>query len=128
MSIVPVVAFAGAVLLAVVFEAVYTYIDARVILSMEHGEYTMFYWLIVVTLGFTTGIIPHRPPDFPKDWVAFFLLVMIHVALNIMNPGVLSWRQRSSGPSSGCSSGNQNSGNNPPNDDPNSITNCDENE
>ena len=127
MSIVPVIAFGAAVLLAVLFELAYAYLDSRLILRMEHGECAMFYWLIVVTLGFTTGVIPHRPPDFPKDWVAFFLLVLIHIGINMMNPYAFSSRQASSRNPGGAPAGSQNSGNKPQDVESNSIKNCDDN-
>jgi hypothetical protein len=127
MSIAPLVTFVAAVLLAVIFEAVYAYLDSRLILQMEQWEYTMLYWLFVVTLGFATGVIPHRPPDFPKDWVAFFLLILIHFVLSSMYPGPFTSRQASSGHSGGTPAGSQNSGNKPQEVESNCIKNCDDN-
>jgi len=92
MSIVPVIAFVAAILLALIFEWVYAYLDARMTIALEQGEWTFLYWLAVYVLGITTGVMANEPPQFPKNWVAFSLVALVHVCINLLNPGVLPFR------------------------------------
>jgi len=85
--------------LALAFEIVYAFLTARMNSSVEQGVWTGLYWLVICLLGFTTGVIPHGSPPILTDWFAFFLVAIVHLCMNLNDPGVLSFHRPFTNPS-----------------------------
>jgi len=80
MTALPLLIFIGSLLLAIAFECVYAFVDRRWATPLEKEHWGVIYWLAIIIIGATSGLISMAPPV-PFVLAPFVFVAIVHLLI-----------------------------------------------
>jgi len=82
MTAFPLLIFIGSLLLAIVFEFGYAFVDKRWATPLDKEHWGVIYWLSIIITGATSGLISMMPP-ITFVLAPFFFVMIVHLIICI---------------------------------------------